>query len=347
MNGISSLEALVLARVREGKLSGDNNLTASINASIKSYMTGIVSTTAANQKTINDDLKAFSKCKVAMWKKYDKVIYVERDHWIMGRIYPKCIKAENLLKLKRNKNDEVVKTFRNDLKVMKRRAKVEEVKCVNVCSNNKNENYNEELQRLVKYYKDCKNKIGPKVKQVNDLYKKLKPALVKKKLSDGKHDAMVKKCKKIAYVMNQYKCKAVKDLDASCSFYEACWKRAKKTYDKDRSIIEKQEKEMKIEWRALTRIQCYLRVLNIKNDKNQKKEKAQLNACIKIKREDISTKHLDINYGKIPKKPKCPRDPMCPCSKFYTNAYYKVGPKSRCVKNIVRKYVCPACRRFR
>merc|ERR1712037_982009 len=105
------------------------------------------------------------------------------------------------------------------------------------------------------------------------LNKKLKPALIKKKLSDGKYDAMVKKCKKIAYVMNRYKCKAVKDLDASCSFYEACWKRAKKTYDKDRTLIEKQEKEMKIEWRALTRIQCYLKVLDIKNDKDNKKEK--------------------------------------------------------------------------
>lgn len=107
-----------------------------------------------------------------------------------------------------------------------------------------------------------------------------------------------------------------------------------------------QEREMKIEWRALTRIQCYLKVLNIKNDKDQKKEKAQLDACIKVKRSDISTKHLDIDYGKIPKKPKCPRDTMCPCSKRYVSTYYKKGPKSRCVKNLVKKYVCPACRKF-
>lgn len=346
MNSISSLEALVMARVREGKLMGDNNLSKSINASIKTYKTGIISTTAANQKTINDDLKAFSKCKVNMWKKYDKVILVERDHWIMGEIYPKCIKAEKLLKLKKSRNDQAVKTYKNNLKVIKRLTKVEEDKCTNVCTNNKNENYNEQLDRLVKYYKDCKKKIGPKVAEVNKLNKKLKNAIISKKLSDGKYDAMVKKCKKIAYIMNNYKCKAVKDLDASCSFYEACWKRAKKTYDKDRTIIEKQEKEMKIEWRALTRIQCYLKVLDIKNDKDNKKEKAQLDKCIAIKRSDISTKHLDINYGEIPKKPECPRDPMCPCSKMYTNAYYKVGPKSRCVKNIVKKYICPACRKY-
>merc|ERR1719433_638713 len=119
----------------------------------------------------------------------------------------------------------------------------------------------------------------------------------------------------------------------------------KKKYDDDNVIIRKQEKDMKIQWRALHRIQCFLLVLNEKNDKNNKKEKSQLDKCIAIKRADISTKHLDIDYKKIPKKPKCPRDPMCPCTKFYTNSYYKTGPKDRCVNNKVKNYVCPICKK--
>jgi len=106
-----------------------------------------------------------------------------------------------------------------------------------------------------------------------------------------------------------------------------------------------EEKDFKIQWRALHRIQCYLVVMGEKNDKNQKKEKEHLDKCIKLKKKDISTKHLDIDYKKIPKKPKCPKDKMCPCSTFYTNSYYKVGPKTRCVKNLVKKYTCAACKK--
>merc|ERR1719264_714801 len=116
--------------------------------------------------------------------------------------------------------------------------------------------------------------------------------------------------------MNNKKCKAVEMFDTSCSFYEECWKRAKRVYDADVIRIRKEEAEMKIEWRALHRIQCYLMVLGTKNDKD---------------------------YKKIPKKPKCPRDPWCPCFAAYTNYYYRVGPKSRCVNNIVKKYKCGAC----
>merc|ERR1719468_239556 len=116
--------------------------------------------------------------------------------------------------------------------------------------------------------------------------------------------------------MNNKKCKAVEMFDTSCSFYEECWKRAKRVYDADVIRIRKEEAEMKIEWRALHRIQCYLMVLGTKNDKDNKKV---LDKCIAIKRDDISTKHLDIDYN------------------------YRVGPKSRCVNNIVKKYKCGAC----
>merc|ERR1719174_1177434 len=67
--------------------------------------------------------------------------------------------------------------------------------------------------------------------------------------------------------MNNKKCKAVEMFDTSCSFYEECWKRAKRVYDADVIRIRKEEAEMKIEWRALHRIQCYLMVLGTKNDK--------------------------------------------------------------------------------
>jgi len=344
MSSISKLEELVMAKVREG-VSGDNKLTATLNASVKTFYASIIATTAANQKQIVLNIKAFEKCKIAMWQKYDKAIPAHRDHWIMGLIYPKCIKAEEKLKMTKKKNDKEAKTLESSFRTLKRLAKIEENKCTNVCNNKKFENYHEQLDALTKYYAECKKKIGPAVAAVKKQKDKVLAKQKAKKLSDAKYIAMMDKCKKIAYIMNGYKCKSVTSLDTSCGFYEACWTRAKKQYDKDNVFIRKQEKDMKIQWRALHRIQCFLMVLNEKNDKNNKKEKSQLDKCIGIKRKDISTKHLDIDYMKIPKKPKCPKDPMCPCSKFYTNSYYKVGPKDRCVNNKVKNYICPICKK--
>jgi len=342
MKGISRLEELVMARVRDGLL-GDDNLTATINASIKSYYAGIISTTASNQRKIIDDIKAFLKCKTKMQSTYDKTIPVEKDFWALGKIYPKCIRAENKLKLLKDQTDGKTKTYMDNLKTKKRLAKAEEDKCTNVCAQGKEENYNEQLSRLVDYYDKCKKKIEPRFKDVQKAEKKYKTAAGEQKLSSAKYNAMKQKCKLIAFRMNNKKCKAVEMFDTSCSFYEECWKRAKRVYDADVIRIRKEEAEMKIEWRALHRIQCYLMVLGTKNDKDNKKEKAVLDKCIAIKRDDISTKHLDIDYKKIPKKPKCPRDPWCPCFAAYTNYYYRVGPKSRCVNNIVKKYKCGAC----
>jgi hypothetical protein len=342
MKGISRLEALVMARVRDGLL-GDDNLTATINASIASYYAGIISATAANQKKIILDIKAFLKCKTKMQSTYDKAIPVEKDFWILGEIYPKCIRAENKLKLDKDKVDSKTKTMLDRLKTKKRLAKAEEDKCGNVCAQGKVENYNEQLSRLADYYGKCKKKIAPRVADVTKTEKKYKTVAAEQKLKNAKYEAMKNKCKLIAYRMNNKKCKAVEMFDTSCSFYEECWKRAKRVYDADVIRIRKEEAEMKIEWRALHRIQCYLMVLGTKNDKDNKKEKSQLDKCIAIKRNQISTKHLDIDYKKIPKKPRCPKDPWCPCYAAYTNYYYRVGPKSRCVNNVVKKYKCGAC----
>jgi len=123
-------------------------------------------------------------------------------------------------------------------------AKIEENKCTNVCNNKKFENYHEQLDALSKYYADCKKKIGPAVEAVKKQKDKVAKKEKAKKLSDAKYKAMMDKCKRIAYIMNTYKCKAVTMLDGSCSFYEECWKRAQKKYDDDNVLIRKQEKDM-------------------------------------------------------------------------------------------------------
>jgi len=343
MKTISRLEEIVMARVREG-VGGNNNLTATINASVKQMYKSILATTAANQKKISADIKAFSLCKAGMWKSYYKTIPVEKEFWILGKIYPKCLNAERKLNTVKVRNYKVWTTERSTLKTKQKLLKVIARSCVNVCNPMKNENYNEQLARLSQYYTKCRGKIGPKHKDVVVAKKKYKSADKSKRLSNAMYLAMKKKCELIAYRMNKKKCDATGKFLGACAFYEACWKRAKKTYDADKKRIKIEEANVKVEWRALVRIQCYLKVLDIKNDKNKKKEQAQLKKCIGIKRSQISTKHLNIDYKRIPPKPKCPMDKWCPCTTAYLNEYYR-GTKSRCVKNIVSKYYCPACSR--
>jgi len=342
MTSISKLEELVMARVREGS-GGDNKLTAQINSSVKTMYSAIIATTATNQKKIIADIKAFLLCKTTMWKGYDKTLPIEKDFWVLGEIYPKCTLAESKLKVTSTKSDKLHEVHKSNVGTKKKLASIVEKDCKNVCSNQKYENYNEQLKKLTKYYGQCVKKIKPKVEAVANATKKYLKVAGQKKLDNAKYLAMKSKCDLIAYRMNKKKCKAVEIFTGACSFYEACWKKAKKIYEDDKARIMIEEANMKIQWRALTRIQCYLLVLNTQNDKDKKKEQAQLNKCIAIKPKDISTKHLDIDYKKIPKKPKCPKDPWCPCTKGYLNYYFKTGPKTRCVKNIVKTYMCPSC----
>lgn len=338
-NTVEELEKIVMARINEG-VKGNSNFTKTINASIKQMMTGMISTTAANQQQIKLDIKAFKKCKTTMWGTYDRAIPVERDFWVLGEIYPKCIAAENALKLESDTSATKETSTKSSLKNSKKLLKAEGDRCSNVCTNQKNENYSEQLDRLAEYYTKCKTKIEPKWLKKEKLVKDYAKAEAAAKYSKAKYLAMLEKCKLIAYRMNVKKCDAVGMLKTSCSGYGTCWSSTKKVYDKDKKWIKKQEDEMKTEFRALVRIQCYLLVLDAKNDKENKK---QLNICIGIRREDISTKPLDIDYMKIPKKPVCPKDPWCPCNRAYKNFYYKVGKKSRCQNNMVSKYTCAAC----
>jgi len=346
MQAISRLEELVLAKVHEGA-GGNNKLTATINASIASMRKAILAATASNQALIIADIKAFKPCKAKMWKKYDKAAAVEGAFWVLGNIYPRCIDAEKKLNLLKTKSYKVWTASKSTYKTKQKIFKAVSRACGNVCSQNKNENYNEQLVRLAQYYVRCRKKIGPKYKDAVAAKKKYKASDKAKTLNNLKYIAMKKKCELIAYRMNQQKCQAVGILSSSCSFYNECWKRAKRQYTSDRRKVMVEEANMKVQWRALTRIQCFLLVLNIKNDKNHKKEKAQLNKCINIKTRGISTKPLNIDYKKIPKKPKCPQDPWCPCTGAYTAFYYKKGPKSRCVKNVVRSYKCANCKKKR
>merc|ERR1712012_464000 len=154
MQSVSRLEEIVMAKVREG-LGGDDKMTATINASVKQMYTAIIATTAANQKKIILDIKAFLLCKTKMWKSYDKAVPLEKDFWVLGHIYPRCTSAESKLKVISTKSDKLYTTQKSNLGTKKKLATIVEKECKNVCSDQKFETYHEQLDKLSKYYTDC------------------------------------------------------------------------------------------------------------------------------------------------------------------------------------------------
>jgi len=346
MATVSHLEEMVLNSLRENNYKGDKKLSAVINGSIKNMEKAILSATSSNQKLMKLSIQAFKKCKTTMWRNYGRALPYEKRYWQLKTMYPKCIKAERYWNLQRVKAWKVYKKVKNMYFNFRKLHKIQGNKCVNVCTNNKNENYHEQLKRLVGYYAKCKKKIGPLLKKEKQAKKTYIRQYRKHYWNRAKYIAMRKKCLKIAYLMNYRKCQSVYKLNTGCKGYGNCWKIAMRNYIRNKQGVMVQEKNMKVQWRALKRIQCYLQVIDGKPKKVKGKvvpNKVIINNCIKMKKP--STKHLNIDYGKIPKKPKCPRDKMCPCTYFYVVNSYTVGPKQRCARNLVRKYKCPSCKK--
>merc|ERR1711956_151076 len=89
----------VLNRIQDGSMKGNFKLAAVVNASIKNMYTAILSATKSNQKVIKLAIAGFKRCKTKMWKNYGAAIPLEKKHWILKHIYPKCIRAEHKLRL--------------------------------------------------------------------------------------------------------------------------------------------------------------------------------------------------------------------------------------------------------
>jgi hypothetical protein len=110
---VAHLEEMVLARIKDGSFKGNFKLAAVVNASIKNMFTAIISATSSNQKLIIKSIAAFKKCKVSMWSNYGKALPLEKKHWILKNVYPKCIRAENILALENKKVETTYKTAKN------------------------------------------------------------------------------------------------------------------------------------------------------------------------------------------------------------------------------------------
>jgi len=138
----------------------------------------------------------------------------------------------------------------------------------------------------------------------------------KKKLIDGNKDnnKINAKCDIIKHYADQvirYKCgkkeaqnsacicdKAAKELKV-CNTFEGCYVASVNNYKKNSVIIEKKNEAAKLEWRAVGRVECLVKVMEGKKAADAK----QLKKCVDVKL--IDTKPLDLVYPKVPDPPVC------------------------------------------
>jgi len=116
-------------------------------------------------------------------------------------------------------------------------------------------------------------------------------------------------------------CSAGKQSVASCKDFRKCYRAALKAKYREQPIIQKDEKDRKLEWRALKRIECLLGVFAGDEEVNEK----VIGEC---KKKVHSTTNLNIKYTRAPARKRCAATPNVPCSTKYHRQYYWRLPRN-------------------
>lgn len=330
------LEEMVLSRVHDSeKFAGKGNFlfVKKIGSIISKLRSSILARKKSNQQLITKTINRFSRCNSKLWlsykgsiKKIERFSALRKPHKECEEAYADIVDSEKSHMLKLENAQAALKDAKGQW------AEAKQQQSPKVCTSTGIEKYEQQLTRLLhrfkKYLKKMKRLDAEKKK------KRIKLAAARAMVNRRKQmqKAMARKCKTISKQMDGAKCAAVTMLKTGCTEHNTCWQTTLKRYNRFSKIVTQEEKQMKVEWRALGRIKCFLGVLA--PEKNSKK-KATLEDCIKT---PVNADHLNIDYGKIPKRPKCPKDKKCPCNAAYLKEEYNLK------KMVTKCSRCPACK---
>merc|ERR1711997_1384388 len=107
-------------------------------------------------------------------------------------------------------------------------------------------------------------------------------------------------CEKIRVDNYACQCEKVIKENKMCNIFDGCYAASVLSYKNNEKEIKKKNAAAKLEWRAVGRIECLLKVMG---GKGSKKTSKQLMKC--VKGNQISTRPLDLKYHRVPGKPKC------------------------------------------
>lgn len=331
---VSKLEELVLSRVREARIlsssAEDARFAEDIMKMITNMQSSILAGRSYNQDLVERSLANFANCTTQMWASYSLAIKDEEQFAMLSNVNKECQREEKDIDLSVDGYEANWQAANAALEAVKRRIEeLQQTQEPTACTSVPQENYEEKLRRLSRWFGES---YATMAALDDDKKQKLFFLDANKTIWDERIAmlrAMTVKCLNISAEMDAAKCRAIDILDKACTARDNCWWEAETNYKSVVMEVKVQEKDMKVEWGSLGRMQCYLRVLE------SSAQNVTLETCVST---PISSDHLSILYGTTPKKLRCPRDRKCPCNKEFLAEEYRVsGTATRCS-------VCSACR---
>lgn len=281
----------ILAKFKKQMLADKRKMQSSLNkdvATIKKCISKMKKSTRLGLLETEDESADEKKKK----KKCPSDKVVKKCVQKMKRLKPKQRACKTLEKISKKDLDSILELIKkwNRQKVSKRDCKLD-----------RGETKYHYVDRLANHFTIKLKKFE---KQISLALKKQKNG---KKLKKGcdliKHYQRRLKtvtCNRIKVANYNCKCTKVIKEKKICNIFKGCYSasvRAKKNNEKE---IKKKNAAAKLEWRAIGRIECLLKVMGGKGSKKSSKE---LMKCVKGRQ--ISTRPLNLKYHQIPKDPKC------------------------------------------
>jgi len=287
---------------------------ATVRPILKQFKKQLLDDKKEMQKQLDDDIVTIKKCITKMQKSI-KAALLETGK-------PKAAKEAKKAKCPAPKD--VIKCTKkiNKLKPLKYACKNLEAIGNKDIDNIKDLIHKWNKQKIAK--KDCvQDKGEQKLHYVSRLAKHFKKKLeavqkrvdemANKKMKGKKFDARCFKINNVIRHLTKVTCKKISDADYGCKcekvikekkicgIHDGCYSASVLQYVNNKKEIEIKNAAAKLEWRAVGRIECLLKVMSGKDKADAK----QLEKCVVPDAKRISTKPLDLNYPKIPPKPKC------------------------------------------
>merc|ERR1719433_2403509 len=274
-----------------------------VAAMTKGLKDGIKKAKKREQSLLDLSLKAFNRCvklmsrvslAISQGQSRIKALYMDSKKCSQG-IRASYIKVMRCPKILKSKKDGVKKE-KQLVKVLQRKKFTPKT-----CKLQRGEGHLLWLSRMVKLVQKRKKILSKSGKNFDkDGVKFLKELARCKKLMKA-YNMRRKICVAKQTKLKLRQCKLVGAIDTGCTSYKGCYEQAVKTFVSTVKKAKVLEKTIKLEWRALSRIQCYLKPFA----SAKKNKKASLKECNKKKQ--YNTNMLNLKYHKMPKRVKCPK----------------------------------------
>lgn len=306
----SQIEKIMIEEMAKPKGSGKDgfNFTKTVGPILDNFKNQLLEDKKKMQKQLDDDIAVIQKCIKKMQKsarlglmevdkkkknKCPSDKEVKKCEYKIKNLKPKQKACKELENIGKKDVDSILKLIKqwNKQKVLKKDCKLDKGETKYHYVDRLSNHFRTKLKKFEKQLKDLNKKQGngKKLKKGCDLIKSYQRKL------------KVKVCATIK--ANNYACKCDKVIREKkmCQMFNGCYSASVRAAKNNRKEIEKKNAAAKLEWRAVGRIECLLKVLGVK--KGAKPDAKKLEAC--VKGPQISTKPLDLRYAKIPAKPKC------------------------------------------